>query len=236
MIDLHSHILPGVDDGARTFEDSLEIIRELSEQGVTDIVATPHYINETMYTSSRAENSRVMEQLRAVLADAGIDVRLYLGNELYIDKELYDFVKQGQVATMAGSDYILVELPLNEAYPNYIDILGSLIDRGLKVILAHPERYLIVQDDESVVDELCDLGVQLQCNLGSFTRQNGKDAEKAAVRLAKNKQIFAVGSDIHHPRKNDSILKAQKKLRKYYNERELEQILVTNPRQVLGVV
>ena len=235
MIDLHSHILPGVDDGARTYEDSLEIIRELAEQGVTDVLATPHYINETMYMSSRAENSHILEQLRGELTNAGIDVQLHLGNELYIDKDIYDFVQQGKVATIAGGDYILVELPLNEAYPDYIDILGSLMERGLKVILAHPERYLIVQDNSETIEELCDLGVLLQCNLGSFIGQYGKAVEKTAVRLAKDKKIFAVGSDIQHPRKNDSIRKAQKKLGKYYNQRELEQILSVNPSKVLGI-
>lgn len=236
MIDIHSHILPGVDDGARTLTDSLDIIQELSRQGVTDIIATPHYITDTIYNSTREQNLRLLEKLRAALDEAGIDVNVFLGNEVFIDINLADLLKRGVVSTLADSEYVLVEFSLNEEYLNYADILGNLMTLGYKVILAHPERYLMAERDYSILENLCEMGVLLQCNTGSFIGQYGKGTEKLAVRLAKEKKIFALGSDIHHARGDNRILKAQKRLHKYYSDAELKRLLVGNPSKIIGVI
>ena len=236
MIDIHSHILPGIDDGARTLGDSIDIVQELSSQGVTDIIATPHYITDTIYTSEREENVKLLEKLRQALAEAGITTNVFLGNEIFIDIDIAKLLKQKVVSTLADSEYVLVEFSLNEEYPNYVDILGNLMEQGYKVILAHPERYLIAQGDYGVLENLCDMGVLMQCNLGSFIGRYGKSAEKLAVRLAKENRIFAVGSDIHHVRGDNSVLKAQKRLGKYYDKSELERVLVKNPSKIISVV
>ena len=234
MIDIHSHILPGIDDGARTLSDSVDIVQELASQGFTDIIATPHYVTDTIYTSPRGDNIRLLMELRRALADTNINVNVYLGNEIFIDISIAELLKRKVVSTMAESEYVLVEFSLNEEYPNYADILGNLIEQGYKVILAHPERYLFFQRDYEILESLCGMGVLMQCNLGSFVRQYGKTVEKLAIRLAKENKIFAFGSDIHHLRGDNSILKAQKRLRKYYSESELERVLVKNPRLILG--
>ncbi|MBQ6414138.1 hypothetical protein IJI28_00745 [Candidatus Saccharibacteria bacterium] len=236
MIDIHSHILPGIDDGARTLGDSIDIVQELSSQGVTDIVATPHYITDTIYTSPRENNTKLLIELRRVLAEAGITANVFLGNEIFIDITIAELLKRKVVSTLAESKYVLVEFSLNEEYPNYADILGDLMEQGYKVILAHPERYLMTQRDYGVIENLCDMGVLMQCNLGSFIDKYGKAAEKLAVRLAKENRIFAMGSDIHHIRGDNSVLKAQKRLRKYYNKSELERVLVKNPGKIISVV
>lgn len=236
MIDIHSHILPGIDDGARSLEESISIIQELASQGVTSIIATPHFILDTMYMSSRKRNLELLGRLKQALVDAHIDVNLYLGNELFIDIELADLLQHGVVSTMADSKYILVEFSLNEEYPNYEDILGNLIELGYKVILAHPERYALTQQDYTIIQRLHEMGILMQCNVGSFVGQYGKSTKKLAIRLAKEKMIFALGSDIHRANGRNRIIKAQKKLRKYYNERELNQIMVRNPGKIIGVV
>ena len=234
MIDIHSHILAGIDDGAEALEDGLAIIRELASQGVTEIIATPHYIDETIYVSPKQKNQRLLTQLKKALKDEKIDVELYLGNEIYICNRIDNLVESGQIATMNGSEYILVEFPMSEKFPSYEDILHDLILKGYKVILAHPERYIITQDDFSILERLVEMGVLLQCNTGSFIRQYGKHAEKLAVKLAKKRMIFALGSDIHHTRKRNEIELAIKKLKKYYSEDDLEQILDKNPRKIIN--
>ena len=234
MIDIHSHILAGIDDGAEALDDGLAIVRELASQGVTEIIATPHYIDETIYVSSKQKNQRLLTQLKKAVEAEKIDVKLYLGNEIYICNRINDLVESGQIATMNGSEYLLVELPMTEKFPSYEDILHDLVLKGYKVILAHPERYTITQDDFSILEQLVELGVLLQCNTGSFIRQYGKHAEKLAVKLAKNRMIFALGSDIHHTRKRNEIELAIKKLRKYYSEDDLEQILDKNPRKIIN--
>lgn len=234
MIDIHSHILPGVDDGARTFDDSINIVNELVSQGVTDIIATPHYVDETKYTVERKKHLELLAELREGLASEGINANLFLGNEIYINEKIPKLIESDVVSTLADSKYVLVELPLNNEYQNYEDVFSDLMEREYKVVLAHPERYEIAQEDYQILKDLCEIGVLLQCNLGSVTGKYGKGAQKLVKRLAKDKMIFAFGSDIHHCNNNDFVIRAQKKLSKYYDDKELEQVLVKNPEKILG--
>ena len=234
MIDIHSHILAGIDDGAKTLEDGLAIVRELASQGVTEIIATPHYIDETIYVSPKQKNQQLLAQLKEALKDENLNMQLHLGNEIYICGRISELVDAGQISSLNGSEYLLVEFPMSEKFPSYEDILYDLTLKGYKVILAHPERYTITQDDFSILERLVEVGVLLQCNTGSFIRQYGKRAEKLAVKLAKKRMIFALGSDIHRTRKRNEIELAIKKLRKYYSDDDLEQILDKNPRKIIN--
>lgn len=233
MIDIHAHILPGVDDGAETYEDGVGIVKSLVAGGVTDVIATPHYINETNYMSPRSENRKLMGELKKRLKKEGIEVNLYLGNEIYIDKNILNLIKNRKIAPLAGSKYLLVELPLNDEFDGYEDVFLELMENDYKVILAHPERYVIVQEDFEIARRLHDEGVLLQCNLASITGKYGHGAKKVLQRLAKEKMIFAFGSDMHRPGRNAFWELAMKKLGKYYNERELSQVLSINPKRIL---
>ena len=103
MIDIHSHILPGIDDGAKTLSHSLDVIKEAVNNGVTDIIATPHYVNETIYVSPRVENVKLLAKLRAAAKAEGIPVNLYLGNEIYIDNNIPELLKTKKVSTLYDS-------------------------------------------------------------------------------------------------------------------------------------
>ena len=238
MIDIHSHILPGVDDGARTLTESVEIVRVLTKMGVTDIVATPHFIAESNYESSRYDNMRKLMELKKALETEAINVKIYLGNEIYIDRRIKDLLKAGKIATLAESKYLLVEIPLNDEYANYEDILMDLMNCGYKVVLAHPERYAIIEKDFEIARELYRNGVLFQCNLYSILGKYGRNAKKAIRKLAKEKLIFTFGSDIHHPGDVEKMKKqhslAIKKYLKYYNEAELKKLLVGNPAKIIG--
>lgn len=233
MIDIHSHILPGVDDGARTLTDSMDIIRELAGSGVTDVVMTPHYVSDTKYVSSRRDNLRLISDLKAALSDEGLNINVYLGNEIYINTEIITLIKKGVISPMANSEFLLVELPLNGEFPNYEDYLDDLIRFGYKVILAHPERYEIVQEDYDIINRLNGQGVLFQCNLGSILGQYGRAAKRVIKKLAKDNFVFALGSDIHHCHGAEYWRKAQQKLAKYYSKSEFEKVMITNPRQML---
>lgn len=233
MIDIHAHILPGIDDGAPTLEDSIAMVRELAKNGITEVIATPHYVDETIYTSSRFENTRLVERLQRELAVFGVDIKIFLGNEIYINDKIEQLLANGRMASMAGSKYLLVELPMSGDYPGGEDILQDLLMNGYKVILAHPERYAAVQNDFAIVRNLHEMGVLLQCNLGSVVGKYGKHARKVVRELIKEGMIFAFGSDIHHCYGEEYWAEVHKKLRKYYNEDELEQVLVKNPRAML---
>lgn len=236
MIDIHSHILPRVDDGAEALETSVAMVRELASQGVTDIIATPHFIDETIYASARRENLRLLDEVRRAIADEGIEARLYIGNEIYINDKIDELIMFNRISALADSRYLLIELPMSGEFPGYEDTMRDLMRKGYTVILAHPERYTAVQEDFGILERLSEMGVLLQCNTGSFIRQYGKHAEKIAVQLAKRKMIFALGSDMHHTRGGEEITQAIKKLGKYYSNEELEQVLVSNAREIIGVV
>lgn len=234
MIDLHSHILPGIDDGASDIDASVVLLRELAAGGVTDVVATPHYIDETIYASPCSENKKLLRSLKTRLKKEGIDMKVHLGNEIYIMPKILDFLKNGVVSGLAGSKYLLIELPMSGEFPGYADIFLEILRAGYFVVLAHPERYTAFQKDFDLISDLCEMGVLLQCNVGSFAGQYGKSAFKLARRLAKERMIFAVGTDIHHPHGNDFLPNAIRKMSKYYNDLELSEILTENPRKILA--
>ena len=234
MIDIHAHILPGIDDGARTLTDSADLVRELVASGVTAIVATPHFVPETNYVSPKKENTKLLKELKRAISNEGLDVELYLGNEIYIDRNIEGLMKHGKISMMAGSDYLLVELPLSGEFPNYRDIMLDLMEAGRRVILAHPERYEIAQKDFGVLEELHKMGVLFQCNLCSVTGKYGRGAKKVLKKLLEQKMVFGFGSDIHHCHGADYWLAAQKKMTKYCDEKELNRLLVANPRKIIG--
>jgi len=233
LVDLHSHILPGIDDGAEDFEASMRLVRELARGGVSDVFATPHFVDETIYTSPRAENLRLLCELEKRVKDEGIDIRIHLGNEIYICPKILDYLKRGEISAMGESRYLLVELPMSGEFPGYADIFLELIRAGYNVILAHPERYLSFQKDFDLAVQMVEMGVLLQCNMGSFIDQYGKTVRKTAVRLAKSKMIWGLGTDTHHLHGDSFIPNAILKLSKYYDDAELEKIMVGNAKNVI---
>ncbi len=233
MFDIHSHVLPGIDDGSKSFAMSLDILRGLEKQGITDLICTPHYICETKQTSTRAANQKLLKQLQGKAQKEGIDINLYLGNEIYIDRDIKKLLKVKKISALNDSKYILVELPISGEYNQYEDILQDLELTGWQPILAHPERYVSFQNDYSKVIELHRIGVLFQCNLGSIIGQYGKHAKKLIKHMAKENLIFCFGTDIHHPRDYSEITKAQKKLQKYYSAAELDTLLAENPAKIV---
>ena len=232
MIDIHSHVLPGVDDGSRNLEESLEILRGLEEQGITELICTPHFIAETKQCNPCNKNEKILDELKQAADDANIKIKLHLGNEIYIDKEIPKYLRTKKMSPL-GNKYLLVELPMSGKYPQYRDILIDLQEKGWKVILAHPERYHSFQNKYELIDEITKLGILLQCNIGSINKQYGKEAKKTIVKLAKDHKIFCFGTDIHHPAQLACYKNATKKLRKYYTERELNTLLVENPNKIV---
>lgn len=233
MIDLHSHILPGVDDGARDFEDSLNILEGLARQGITDIVLTPHYVAETSYISTRSKNLAIFEELKKKVKRAKLGINLYLANEIYIDQKIEKYLKNKKIATINDTKNLLIELPMSGEFESYEDIILSLQNKGYTVILAHPERYRSTQKDFKILERLHENGVLLQANLGSIIEQYGKHAKKTVKKLIKKDMVYCFGTDIHHARDYNEIEKAQNKIAKIIGDKKLKQLLVKNPQKLL---
>ena len=228
MIDLHAHILPGVDDGPKNFDDSLKILRELESQLITDVIATPHYYPERGFENSVIENQRVFNELKARAAEEGIKLGLYLGNEIYVTDDIIEKIYQSQIKPLADSNFLLIELPLSGKFEHYEDIFRSLIHAGWRVVLAHPERYASIQQDYQIALDLYSMGVLFQCNLFSLNGAYGKDARRVVNQLAKEHLIFGFGTDIHRPHRDKRISRAQGRLLKHYTPHELDQLLDRN--------
>lgn len=234
MIDIHSHLLYGIDDGSKSIEESVDIIKNLNKIGVTDIILTPHYIYESKYNSSRQNNLKLLSNLKHALKENNIDTNLYLGNEIYIDQKIYDLLEKDEISSLNDTNYLLIELPMTGEFEGYIDIFENLISKGYRVILAHPERYHTFQKDFDKVYELEEIGVYFQSNIESILGSYGKSAINTMKRLLKEKKVSFLASDIHHAKKDyNKWEKAKKKIRKYISKKELNILLNENPSKLI---
>lgn len=235
MIDIHSHLLFGVDDGSRTLEESVHVIKKLSEVGYTDIILTPHYINDSTYVSTREENLDVLKRLKVGLIRNNVNVNLYLGNEIYIDSEIANLLKNNIISSLNDTKYLLIELPMSGENEIYYDVFLDLINMGYKVILAHPERYISFQKDFNKIYELKELGVLLQSNVGSVLGDYGRGAKKTIKRLLKENLITFMGTDIHHNKEEYTFIeKAKKKMGKYLTQNQINNIFENNAKVLLN--
>lgn len=235
MIDIHSHLLFGVDDGSRTLEESVHVIKKLSEVGYRDIILTPHYINDSTYVSTREENLDVLKRLKVGLIRNNVNVNLYLGNEIYIDSEIANLLKNNIISSLNDTKYLLIELPMSGENEIYYDVFLDLINMGYKVILAHPERYISFQKDFNKIYELKELGVLLQSNIGSVLGDYGRGAKKTIKRLLKENLITFMGTDIHHNKEEYTfVLKAKKKMGKYLTQKQINNIFENNAKVLLN--
>ena len=234
MIDIHSHLIYGVDDGSKDIETSIDILDNLSKNGVTDIILTPHYITDTNYVSSKMDNIKKLIELKTEVKKQGININLYIGNEIYIDPNILELIKENKMCTLNNTEYILVELPMSGNYQDYQEIFENLIRIGFKVILAHPERYVAFQKDLNRIDEMVNMGILLQCNIDSILGYYGKSAKKTIKYILKNKLVSFVGTDIHS-KKNDYsyIEKAKNKFRKYLTDEEIENVFNNNASKIV---
>lgn len=190
MKDIHNHLLYGIDDGSDTFDKSIQLLKELNDRGVTDIVLTPHYIIGTNYNSSNKEKLKLLKKLQKET-----NIKLYLGNEVYIDNNIIEYIKKGEISTINNSRYLLMELPLKEKLENTKDIIFNLRREGIIPIIAHPERYHHL--DIKYLEELIYQGCLFQGNISSLTGKYGKFAKENLELLLKKHMIHVLGTDTH---------------------------------------
>ncbi len=211
MIDLHSHILPGVDDGSKNLEESLNILRQLEKLGFTEVFLTPHYIEESKYTSTKAKNLPVFKKLQNAAKKEKINIGLNLANEVFVSVNLPKLAKTNKIATI-NKKYVLFELPLHGEINNLLDIVHEIKIAGFIPILAHPERYDFVKKDPKVINEFRENGVLIQCNYGSIIGKYGKHAKKTLKYLLEQRLVDIMSSDVHH--ENSSLLTKMPKMLK----------------------
>lgn len=235
MIDIHSHILFGIDDGAKTLEESVAIAKQMVSLGFTKMIATPHYMENTEYVADNKKKKEIIKEIKEKLEEENIPLELYLGNEVYIFEDIIERIKTQAIFTLNKTNYILLELPLLEHMHADLDLLFELIASGVHVVLAHPERYLLFQKEPELIEKYTDMGILLQGNYESLVGKYGKKAQSLMKQWLKEKKYFTLSSDVHKEKSNFflSFPKIQKKLKKMVHQDYLFQLQVENPQKIL---
>ena len=198
MIDIHAHILPGLDDGARDYETAIIMGKTAADNGVTDIIATPHANQRGRYENYASEdlNNR-LTVLSAALRHAEIPVTLHLGMEVFGTPDVPELLQKGKVCTLAGSRYLLVEFAFRESPLFMEDLLHRLRAEGVLPVVAHPERYRALQDMPEIMENWAAEGFALQINKGSLTGSFGHSARRTAYRMLEHDLASLIASDAH---------------------------------------
>ncbi len=196
MIDIHSHILPGVDDGVESLRESLAIAEMAVADGLKGIVATPHFMEEGYRMSIQEITDRVAE-LQSKLDKQGIDLRIYPGAEVFIYPELCRDLEKDLVPTINGGKYLLLELPMGQ-FPAYTDdILYDLKVMGYRPVICHPERYRQVIKDPNILHLWLKDGIYAQVNASSLIGIFGERVKRTAEILVEHNLVQLIGSDLH---------------------------------------
>jgi len=196
MIDTHLHILPGIDDGPETIEESVALSKALVQEGVHTAIATPHY-NDMFPHRSAVEIRERVEELQQVLDRMGIPLRLLAGHEVLIKPGLVDDIQAGRLATLNGSRYLLLELWNNTWLPETERVIFELRAFGIVPVLAHVERYRAIQQNHARLAALLEQGVLAQITIGGLVGIMGNTACRAAEDLLKKELIQLIASDAH---------------------------------------
>lgn len=234
FIDLHSHLIPGVDDGCRRVEDSLACIRRLIDEGFVASVCTPHVWPDLYSANTRQSIGQWVESLREAVAAAGLEYELWPGGEIRIAPGVPAWLDRHGVPTLGESRCALVDYWGDDWPPFADDFLDWLQDGGYQPILAHPER-MGLADEELVrlAESLVDRGVWLQGNLRSLAGGEGRQAQSQLESLVQGGHIFALATDTHGPGDIDGRLAGIASLRRLGVDSD-EMLLVERPREVLG--
>lgn len=197
-VDVHCHCLPGLDDGPATLDDALLLCQALVEDGVTDVIATPHQLGRYNLETTASRIYAAVAQLRAALADANIPLTVHAGADVRLDERLSALIDNDEVLRLGdGGRYLLLELP-HDVFIEPDALLLALIKRGIRPILSHPERHPAVQENPAVVARWLEVGAVLQVTAGSLLGDFGPAAEATAWALVRAQQVSLVASDAHN--------------------------------------
>lgn len=199
FVDMHSHLLPGIDDGAKNIEESLALIKQLSSYGISNFRVSPHVLGGVWENSSSKIKETATYLKDELIKNNLEDIQLHAAAEYLMDPFFSDLLEKDDILPLKDK-YILVEMSFLNPPINLDEILFQIQLKGYQPVLAHPERYLFYHNDFSKYEKLINAGCKLQLNLFSLTGHYGKDTMKIAYKLLKNNMYTYVGTDIHKER------------------------------------
>lgn len=231
MIDIHSHIIPNVDDGSSSINASINLLRDAINEGITDIICTPHYRNH-MFETSVDEIKKQFNNLVLEVKNNDLPVNLYLGQEIYLrrPKSLSEYYRDGKLMTMNNTNWLLLEF----SYTNDIDISEVVYNAklsGFNSIIAHIERYEYVDIDQAI--EIKNSGAMIQVNASSINGKYGFKIKRRVMKLIKNDLVDIVSSDIHETREN-GMAKAYNIITKKFGTEMANKLFKENARKLIN--
>lgn len=235
MIDIHTHILPGLDDGAESLDDTLAMAEQAVRSGVDVLVATPHSNQEQQYQNYESPALQTLfQQAKDALVRENIPLKLVRGMEIFASDDIVEKIRAGRLLPLNHSRYYLVEFAFPEE-PWYIhDTLADLLEHGYIPVIAHPERYTCVQDDPNLLFEWRQMGVLAQLNKGSVLGRFGPRPERAAQQLLNHQLVNCIASDAHRPYiRTPDMREIDAFLCRYYSEEYRDLLLEENPSRIV---
>lgn len=235
MIDLHCHILPGLDDGAQSLDEAVEMARIAEKDGIEKIVATPHLFRDNYVHEDLRIIEKKCKELNKTLKMNKINVEILSGAEVHISHNLIDEIRKNRdYLVLNKSSYMFVEFPSKHVFSGIQKLFFELMQEGIIPIIAHPERNSVFVRHPSLLYELVQMVIPVQANRGSFLGIYGKETEKAVLRFLELNLIHFIASDGHNtrslvPRISEAVMRVEEEV----GAERARALVVDNPKAVL---
>ena len=233
MLDLHCHMLPGIDDGAVDLDMSLSMARIAVEDGIHTVACTPH-IYPGLYENTARGIVAAIESLQRELHQRGIALRLLAGADVHLEPGLAASIKIGRVPTLAGSRYLLLEPPHHVAPPRFEDSVFELMAAGYVPVITHPERLSWIEDHYAVFGRLVERGAWMQITSGSLTGRFGKRPKYWSEKMLDEGLVQILATDSHHPTRRPPLLaEGRQAAANRVGSQEAERMVVSRPQGII---
>ncbi len=236
MIDIHSHILPMIDDGASSVEMALEMLKMAYEDGTDAIILTPHFARVYGFNNPNKKIRELYEDLKYIVRYERIPIEICLGCEyLYTSKNVLN-EEFHEITSMNHTKYILMEFYFDVDGNTVLEAVDEVLEKGYTPILAHPERYDCIQEDINIILKAKEKGALLQMNKGSILGRYGQIVKDTSIDLLNKYAYTFVGSDAHHPKiRTPMMYDAYQIIKDYFGRTYAKDLFVNNAKKYLGI-
>lgn len=235
-VDLHTHILPAVDDGAEDVAEAMQMLQIAAANGTTDIVLTPHYLAREMRSSkmNKADLELIFSMFKEIAAAQCPNLGIYMGAEVFGVSNIDEVIADGQLITLNNTEYCLVEFGFQDHIQRVLRVLDALTKHGYKPIVAHPERYQFIQDQPRDVLRMLDKGALLQVNHTSLEGLSGPQAQDMAMLMIENSLVMCISSDAHSTfQRTPDLSEAYEFISSTFSSEYAEDLFFNNPKAIL---
>lgn len=233
MIDLHSHILPGIDDGSNSIEMSLKMARIATADGIKILACTPH-VRPPTYNNSSSNITNAIHLLQRQLDKEQIDLKLVLGADIHINRDIIEKLHNNVIPSLNGSRYFLFEPPHNVMPPHLVRFCSKVLRAGYTPVLTHPERLSWIDNHYDIITKLDEIGVAIQITAGAITGDFGRTAKYWSERLLAEDRTDIIASDAHDAMRRIPVLsKARDFVADFCDEETAKRLTFGNPRRIL---